>query len=97
MSKKSDTFANDNKEPTALAIDSGKSWPILEGEDAERFIRIMHENERKAAEMAKIPPTKEELQKRLDYSKFIYRFKEDELKELEKEIKELEKRINEYN
>ena len=32
-------------EPTALATDVGKGIPILEGEDAERFIKLAKETE----------------------------------------------------
>ena len=93
-SKKIRTFAND--EPTALAFtDFSKPTPILKGKDAERFIRIMEENEKKAMERAKIPPTKEELEKRLSYMKITYDFDKRQLEKSEKEIKELEAKIKE--
>lgn len=69
------------------------SIPILKGKDAERFIRMMEENERKAEERAKIPPTKEELERRLNCMKIAYTFEKSQLEEKEKEIKELEEQI----
>ena len=59
MNKKSSTFAEDYEEPTALATDNGEI-PILIGEDAERFIRMAEENERKAKELKNKPNTKKE-------------------------------------
>ena len=94
-SKKFRTFAKES-EPTALAFtDFSKPTPILKGKDAERFIRIMEENEKKAMERAKIPPTKEELEKRLSYMKITYDFDKRQLEKSEKEIKELEAKIKE--
>jgi len=96
MSKKSNTFADDYDEPIgALAYtDFSKPSPILEGENAERFIRKMEENERKAAEKAKKPMTKEDAKRKLSCSKIIYEFEKNRLKELEEEIKKLEEYIN---
>lgn len=96
MSKKSNTFADDYDEPIgALAYtDFSKPTPILKGKDAERFIRIMEENERKAAERAKQPMTKEEAERKLSYSKVIYELEKNRLKDLEEEIKKLEEYIN---
>ena len=93
-SKKISTFTND--EPTALAFtDFSKPTPILRGEDAERFIRIMEENEKKAEERAKIPPTKERLENRLNWMRLVYEFDKQQLEKSEKEIKELEAKIKE--
>lgn len=95
MSKKKHTFANENDEPTALAFtDFSKPPPILKGKDADRFIRKMEENERKAAERAKQPMTVEEAKKRLSYNKIIYDFEKNRLKDIEEEIKKLENIIN---
>lgn len=94
MSKKYSTFAEEFDEPTALATDSGHGIPILTGEVAERFVRMAEENERKAIEMSEKPMTKEEAEKKLSYSKIMYRFEKDRLKELEIEIKKLEDFIN---
>lgn len=93
MPKKSHTFANDYEEPTALAFtDFSKPTPILEGEDAERFISIMEENERKAKERENQPMTKDEAEKLLSYNKIIREFELNRLKEIDKEIKKLEKK-----
>lgn len=95
MSKKRTTFADDYDEPTALAYtDFTKPMPILEGEDAERFIRTMRENERKAKERAKIPMTKDEAEEKLSYARIIYEFEKDKLKKMEEEIKKLEEYIS---
>lgn len=87
------TFADE--EPTALAFtDFSKPTPTLEGEDAERFIRNMEENNRKAAERAKLPKTKEELERELSCCKIMLDFQEREVEQLRNRIKELEKKIN---
>lgn len=99
MSKKNITFANEyDDDPVGVLAytDFTKPMPILEGEDAERFIRTMEENERKAKEMAKQPMTKEEAEKRLSQEKIIYRFEKDRLKEMEDNIKKLEEYINKF-
>jgi flagellar motility protein MotE (MotC chaperone) len=97
MKKKNTNFADeyDVDDPVgALAFtDFTKPAPVLEGEDAERFVRMMEENERKAEERAKIPPTKEELENRLNWMKLVYNFEKQRLEENEKEIKELEEEI----
>jgi len=99
MSKKNNTFANViEDEPTALAYtDFTKPMPILEGEDAERFLRIMEENERKAKERAKQPMALEEAENRLSYYKIILQFEKDKINDIEKEIKDLEEYINSFN
>jgi predicted nuclease with TOPRIM domain len=92
-SEKFRTFADE--EPTALAYtDFSKPMPILEGEDAERFIRIMEENDRKAAEKAKLPPTREELERELSCSKIMLDFQEREVEQLRNRIKDLETQLN---
>lgn len=98
MSKNNHTFANDYEEPTALAFtDFSKPMPILEGEDAERFIRNMEENERKEKESANQPITKNEAEKLLSYNKIIREFELNRIKEIDKEIKKLKKIINNFN
>lgn len=95
MSKKSVTFASDNdEEPTALAYtDFTKPVPVLNGKDAERFLLMMEENERKAAERAKRPMTIEEAKKKLLYEKMFLEMKENEVKEMKDNIKKLEEYI----
>ena len=94
-SKKFRTFAPQNdEEPTALAFtDFSKPTPILRGKDAERFVRIMEENNRKAAEKAKLPPTREELEMQLSYSKMMLNFQEHEVEQLKNKISQLEEKI----
>lgn len=93
-SKKFRTFANDD-EPTALAFtDFTKPSPILEGEDAERFIKNMEEAERRAEERKKIPKSKEQLEKELSYKKWVYDLEKRNLEDLEKEIIDLEQKLN---
>ena len=95
MSKKSNTFADDYDEPIgALAYtDFTKPSPVLKGKDAERFILMMEENERKAAERAKQPMTIEEAKKQLSYEKMFLEMKENEIKEMKDSIKKLEEYI----
>jgi DNA repair exonuclease SbcCD ATPase subunit len=94
MSKKSTTFAENYEEPTALAYtDFTKPSPVLKGKDAERFILMMEENERKAAERAKQPMTVEEAKKQLSYEKMFLEMKENEIKEMKDSIKKLEEYI----
>ena len=94
MSKKSTTFAENYEEPTALAYtDFTKPSPVLKGKDAERFILMMEENERKAAERAKHPMTIEEAKKQLSYEKMFLKIKEREIKEIKDRIKKIEEYI----
>ena len=99
MLEKKHIFADEyDDEPTALAYtDFTKPMPILEGEDAERFLRIMAENEEKARERAKQPMSLEEAEKRLSYEKIILQFEKDKINDIEKEIKDLEDYINSLN
>lgn len=94
-SKKFRTFAPQNdEEPTALAFtDFSKPIPTLKGKDAERFIRIMEENSSKAAERTKLPPTREELEMQLSYSKMMLNFQEREVEQLRNKISRLEEKI----
>ena len=99
MSKNNHTFASDYEtydDPVgALACtDFTKPTPTLEGKDAERFIHNMEENERKAAERAKQPMTKDEAEKLLSYNRIIREFELNKLKDINKEIKKLEDYIN---
>ena len=94
--EKSGIFAEDIDEPTALAFtDFSKPTPVLEGKDAERFIRIMEENSRKAKERAKTPPTLEELKHRLSFEKMFLEMDKESIRKREEEIKELENKIKE--
>lgn len=95
MSKKNITFATDlDEEPTALATFPKNGIPVLNGEVAERFVRMAEENERKAKEMRSKPLTKEEAEKEVGFKRIILEYKKNEIKQLEKEIKKLEEIIN---
>lgn len=84
----------DDYEPVgALATDTGKSF-VLEGDDAERFVREMEENERRIAERTEALPTREDLQNELEYSRIILQFEERELDRLKTKIKMLEEALN---
>lgn len=92
--KKISTFAHDYEdEPTALANDIGKDIPIIKGKDAERFLKIMEENEKKVKQHS--TPTLKELRNCYSYSKLILDLKQREVKELENKIRNLEKQIKE--
>jgi valyl-tRNA synthetase len=94
--KKSSIIAEESDEPTALAFtDFSKPTPVLEGEDAERFIRIMEENEKKAKERAKTPPTLEELKDKLSFEKMFLEWDKETIRKREEKIKELENKIKE--
>ena len=91
MSDKNTTFAADfDDEPTALATDGG-GCPILQGEDAERFILEMGRTSRLAEERRKHPkpPTREDLERRLSFIKMILPMKRKEVDNLEKEQTEI--------
>ena len=95
--EKSGIFAEDIDDPVGcLAFtDFSKPTPVLKGKDAERFIRIMEENSRKAKERAKIPPTLEELKNRLSFEKMFLEMDKEEIRKREEKIKELENKIKE--
>lgn len=94
-SKKSGIFEKEN-EPTALAFtDFSKPVPTLRGKDAERFIKQLEENERKAKERETIPPTLEELKRRYSCGKILLEFEKEEIRKHEKELEELENKIKE--
>ena len=75
--------------------DFSKPTPVLEGEDAERFIRTMEENSKKAKERAKIPPTLEELKDRLSFQKMFLEWDKETIRKREEEIEALENKIKE--
>ena len=97
MKKKNSNFANeyDDDPVGALAFtDFTKPVPVLEGKDAERFVRMMEENERKARERAKQPKTKAELESELAIMRMMYEYEERELNNLKNNIEKLEKELN---
>ena len=91
--KKFRIFASQS-EPTALAYtDFTKPMPTLKGKDAERFITMMEENNRKAEERAKTPPTLDELERRYEVSKMVFDMHKRELDDEEKRLMKLEQEI----
>jgi hypothetical protein len=97
MKKKNSNFANeyDDDPVGALAFtDFTKPAPVLEGEEAERFVRMMEENERKARERVKQPKTKAELESELAIMRMMYEYEERELNNLKNKIEKLEKELN---
>jgi flagellar motility protein MotE (MotC chaperone) len=94
MSENLSNFANDfDDDPVGgLAYtDFSKPMPVLEGEDAERFVRMMEENEKKAKERAKRPKTKAEIESELSIKKMILDYELREIENLKKDIEKLEK------
>ena len=95
MSEKKIIFAENSDEPTALAFtDFTKPLPILEGEDAEKFLKNMEEAERKAEERAKKPMTIDKAKRLLSFNKFMLDYENGKVEEIKKEIKKLESIIN---
>ena len=97
MKKKNSNFADeyDDDPVGALAFtDFTKPAPVLEGEDAERFVRMMEENERKAKERAKQPKTRAELESELGIMKVMYEYEKRELNNLKEKIEKLEKELH---
>jgi hypothetical protein len=81
------------EEPTALATDVGKPIPILSGKSAERFVKLMEENERKARERANKPKSKDDLEKQLTYLKFVYDMEKSNLEDIKNKIIETEEQL----
>jgi hypothetical protein len=97
MKKKNSNFAAESNDDLGGALaftDFTKPAPVLEGDDAERFIRMMEENERKAKERAKQPKTVAELVGELGIMKVMYEYEERELNNLKKKIEKLEKELH---
>lgn len=90
--KKNRIFAHD--EPTALATDSGKPIPILEGEDAARFIENMIKAEEEAEKRRLREPSLSELKEELSYQKMFLESEERMIEERKRKIMRLENRIN---
>jgi len=103
-SKKIRTFASDDDEPTALAVDSGKPIPTLTGESARIFFERAAKVEEEAKRRMNEPPTLEGLKRDLTFQKFFLETEErqiqerkDRIKEIENKIKELEQNSNGKN
>ena len=97
MSEKKPTFAldlDDDPVDVLAFTDFSKPVPTLTGEDAERFFKRMEEAEREAAERAKQPKTKAELESELAIMKMLYEHEERDLRDLKNKIENLEKELN---
>lgn len=95
IKEKNSTFA-ESDEPTALAYtDLSKPSPILEGEDAIRFL----ENARKAEEgyekRKKEPLSLDELKRKYSYGMMVLEIDKESIKLREKELNELQIKIKE--
>lgn len=100
MSKKNNIFAQNNDEdyePSALAIDSGRGIPILTGKSAERFLRMAEENEKKARERAKEPLTLQEAKDQIAFNKMFMESAMSSVKYYKEKIKKLEDYIKTIN
>jgi hypothetical protein len=92
-SKKIRTFASDDDELTALAVDSGKPIPTLTGESARIFFERAAKVEEEAKKNMNKPPTLESLQRELTFQKFFLESEERQLQERKEKIKDLENKI----
>lgn len=94
MSEKNRIFASDDdSEPTALAVDSGKPIPTLTGESAIRFLERAARVEEEARKAMSKPPSLEFLKRELTFKKFFLETEERQLEERKKEIADLENKI----
>ena len=93
-SKKNRIFASDDdSEPTALAVDSGRPIPTLTGESAIRFLERAAKVEEEARKAMSKPPSLEFLKRELTFKKFFLETEERQLEERKKEIANLENKI----
>jgi len=92
-SKKIRTFASDDDELTALAVDSGRPIPTLTGESTRIFLERAAKVEEEAKKRMNEPPTLESLQRELTFQKFFLDSEERQLQERKEKIKDLENKI----
>jgi hypothetical protein len=92
-SKKIRTFASDDDELTALAVDSGKPIPTLTGESARIFFERAAKVEEEAKRRMNEPPTLDELKRELTFQKFFLESEERQLQERKDKINDLENNI----
>ena len=95
MSEKNRTFASD--EPTALAVDSGRSIPTLTGESARIFLERAAKVEEEAKKRMNEPPTLEGLKRKLTFQKFFLENEERQLQKMKDNIKDLERQLDGKN
>lgn len=92
-SKKIRTFASDDDELTALAVDSGRPIPTLTGESARIFLERAAKVEEEAKRRMNEPTTLELLKRELRIKKFFLESEERQLQERKDKIKDLENKI----
>ena len=94
MSEKNRTFASDDDEPTALAVDSGRPIPTLTGESARIFLERAAKVEEEAKKRMNEPPTLEGLKRKLTFQKFFLENEERQLQKMKDKIKDLERQLD---
>ena len=94
MSEKNRTFASDDDEPTALAVDSGRPIPTLTGESARIFLERAAKVEEEAKKRMNEPPTLEGLKRKLTFQKFFLENEERQLQKMKDNIKDLERQLD---
>lgn len=93
-SKKIRIFASDDDdEPTALAVDSGRPIPTLTGESARIFLERAAKVEEEAKRRMNEPTTLELLKRELRIKKFFLESEERQLQERKNKIEDLENKI----
>lgn len=97
MSEKNCTFASDDDEPTALAVDSGRPIPTLTGESARIFLERAAKVEEEAKKRMNEPPTLEGLKRKLTFQKFFLENEERQLQKMKDKIKDLERQLDGKN
>lgn len=97
MSEKNRTFASDDDEPTALAVDSGRPIPTLTGESARIFLERAAKVEEEAKKRMNEPPTLEDLKRKLTFQKFFLENEERQLQKMKDKIKDLERQLDGKN
>lgn len=97
MSEKNRTFASDDDEPTALAVDSGRPIPTLTGESARIFLERAAKVEEEAKKRMNEPPTLEDLKRKLTFQKFFLENEERQLQKMKDNIKDLERQLDGKN
>ena len=97
MSEKNRTFASDDDEPTALAVDSGRPIPTLTGESSRIFLERAAKVEEEAKKRMNEPPTLEGLKRKLTFQKFFLENEERQLQKMKDNIKDLERQLDGKN
>ena len=97
MSEKNRTFASDDDEPTALAVDSGRPIPTLTGESARIFLERAAKVEEEAKKRMNEPPTLEGLKRKLTFQKFFLENEERQLQKMKDKINDLERQLDGKN